>query len=356
MKILITGACGFVGCALAKAWLEAEPGLAVFGLDSLVRQGSETNREPLQRLGVKLFHGDIRIASDLEDIPPVEWVIDAAANPSVLAGFDGNSSSRQVMEHNLFGTINILEYCKRASAGLVLLSTSRVYSAGPLSRIAVELNGKAFRPAPGQLLPAGVTPAGVSESFSTTPPLSLYGSSKLASEQMALEYGEAFGFPVLINRCGVLAGAGQFGRADQGIFSYWINAWLRDLPLKYLGFGGKGHQVRDCLHPRDLVPLIKKQTAHGAEVPARVINLGGGVQNAMSLAELSAWCADRFGARTVTGIAETRRFDVPWLIMDSTLARDVWGWQPSTPLKDILEEIAFHAEGHPRWPEVSGLP
>ena len=36
---------------------------------------------------------------------------------------------------------------------------------------------------------------------------------------LILEYGECFGFPVWINRCGVLAGAGQFGKADQGIFS-----------------------------------------------------------------------------------------------------------------------------------------
>ncbi len=55
----------------------------------------------------------------------------------------------------------------------------------------------------------------------------MYGSTKLASEIVALEYGEAFGFPVWINRCGVLAGAGQFGTPDQGIFSYWINAHLR---------------------------------------------------------------------------------------------------------------------------------
>ena len=49
--------------------------------------------------------------------------------------------------------------------------------------------------------------------------MSLYGATKLASEQLALEYGSTYGFPVWINRCGVLAGAGQFGRADQGIFA-----------------------------------------------------------------------------------------------------------------------------------------
>jgi CDP-paratose 2-epimerase len=92
-------------------------------------------------------------------------------------------------------------------------------------------------------------------------PISLYGSTKLASEALALEYGATFNLPVFVNRCGVLAGTGQFGRADQGIFAYWLNSHLRRRPLKYIGFGGHGHQVRDCLHPRDLVPLLEKQFA-----------------------------------------------------------------------------------------------
>jgi CDP-paratose 2-epimerase len=61
-----------------------------------------------------------------------------------------------------------------------------------------------------------------------------------------------------MNRCGVLAGAYQFGKADQGIFSYWIHSWARRRPLTYIGFDGMGHQVRDCLHPRDLVPLARR--------------------------------------------------------------------------------------------------
>jgi len=71
------------------------------------------------------------------------------------------------------------------------------------------------------------------------PPLSLYGSTKLASETLALEYGAAYGFPVWINRCGVLAGAGQFGTAKQGIFLFWLHAWHSRRPLRYIGFGGK---------------------------------------------------------------------------------------------------------------------
>jgi CDP-paratose 2-epimerase len=355
MNILITGICGFVGSTLARAWLEAEPGITIYGLDNFIRPGSEENRTHLQKLGIRLFHGDIRNASDFEALPAVDWVIDAAANPSVLAGIDGRTSSRQLVEHNLFGTVNILEYCRRHGAGFILLSTSRVYSIAPLAALAVEPAGAAFRLRPGQNLPPGLSPAGVSEEFSTAPPISLYGSTKLASEVLALEYGETFDFPVWINRCGVLAGAGQFGRADQGIFAFWINSWLRRKPLTYIGFGGNGHQVRDCLHPRDLVPLLRKQTAPGAAAPTRLVNLGGGAENAMSLAELSAWCTARFGRHEVTADHRERRFDIPWLIMDSGRAGEVWEWRPLTPINDILEEIALHAERNPRWLELSGI-
>ena len=181
----------------------------------------------------------------------------------------------------------------------------------------------------------------------------MYGVSKLASEVLALEYGETFGFPVYINRCGVLAGAGQFGQAGQGIFSYWLNAYLRRRPLKYIGFGGNGSQVRDCLHPRDLLPLLRRQTAVTKAPAARIINIGGGVSHAISLAELSGWCAGRFGPHTVSGETEARRFDIPWLVMDSGLAAKTWDWRPQTSLEQILEEIAVHAEAHPDWLELS---
>lgn len=356
MKLLITGSCGFVGSSVARNWLEAVPGITIYGIDNLVRPGSELNRSQLQKLGIRLFHADIRVPSDVENLPAVDWVIDAAANPTVLAGVDGETSSRQLIEHNLFGTVNLLEYCKRHKAGFILLSSSRVYSIKPLAELAIEPCGRAFRLKSEQVLPTGVTTAGVSEIFSTTPPLSLYGSSKLSSELLALEYGETFGFPVWINRCGVLAGAGQFGRADQGIFAYWINAWLRKYPLKYIGFGGNGFQVRDCLHPRDLVPLLQQQTATNPASSTRLFNLGGGVANSVSLAELSDWCCRRFGSRDVGSVPDMRRFDIPWLIMDSALAEKTWGWKPRTTLDEIFSEIALHAEEHPEWLELSGVP
>ena len=356
MRILITGICGFVGGTLARALLESRPGIELIGLDNFIRPGSETNRAHLKALGVKLIHGDIRAASDLETLPKIDAVIDAAANPSVLAGIDGLTSSRQLVEHNLFGTVNLLELCKRHQATFVLLSTSRVYAIGPLAGLPVEVHRGAFQPVlDREALPTGLTRAGVDETFSTTAPVSLYGSTKLASETLALDYGEAFGFRVFINRCGVLAGAGQFGRPDQGIFAYWLNSHLRRRPLSYIGFDGKGHQVRDCLHPRDLVPLLIAQFDHPTVRPVkeRLINCAGGSASAMSLRQLTAWCDEAFGPHPVGSRPEPRPFDIPWMVLDSAKAEAIWGWKPSVPTADILQEIASHARAHPHWLDLS---
>lgn len=367
-RVLITGICGFVGRTLAEALLDhRDPAggegsaFDIVGMDNLSRRGSWQNTEPLARRGVRLVHGDIRQRSDLDLLPEVGWVIDAAANPSVLAGVDGQASSRQLVEHNLGGTIELLEWCRQRAAGFILLSTSRVYSIPPLAALPVEVRDRAFVPqaaaggaGAGSTLPPGVGPAGIDESFSTAPPVSLYGSTKVASEQLALEYGAAFGFPVYINRCGVLAGAGQFGRADQGIFSFWLHSWRAGRPLRYIGFDGCGHQVRDCLHPRDLAPLLLQQMRAGADDRRpRLANVSGGAASARSLRQLSDWCAQRWGGREVTSQAEPRPFDLPWVVLDHQRAGEAWDWRPVTAVEDILEEIAAHAERHPHWLDLT---
>jgi CDP-paratose 2-epimerase len=355
VKICVTGICGFVGSTLARTIREHFPGWTINGIDNLSRPGSELNRSSLQALGIGVMHGDLRNASDLESLPDIDWIIDAAANPSVLAGVDGKSGSRQVIENNLYGTVNLLEHCRRRRCGFILLSTSRVYSLEALLSLRLCVRDRAYHLA-GDGLPMGISQNGVDESFPTTAPLSLYGSTKLASENLALEYHHAFGLPVWINRCGVLAGAGQFGRADQGIFSFWINSYLQKRQLCYTGFGGKGYQVRDCLHPRDLVGLIAQQMQTLNDDQSYCVNVSGGQSNSMSLAELSEWCGARFGRRhRITSKSVSHPFDVPWLILDSRRAAKQWNWRVETPISSILEEIATHAEAHPEWLQLSGL-
>jgi CDP-paratose 2-epimerase len=348
MRIFISGACGFVGSELALG-LRAL-GYEVSGCDNFSRPGSELNQARLEAAGVDFWRGDVRHEKDLERVRGVNWVVDAAANPSVLAGVDGKTSSRELLEHNLWGTVNLLEVCKRESAGMILLSTSRVYSIPALCALPVEPESGAF-----VLREESATagPRGLNEEFSTAAPISLYGASKLASEQLALEYGAAFGFPVWIDRCGVMAGAGQFGKPDQGIFSYWIHSWARQAPLKYIGFGGTGHQVRDCLHPQDLLGLLVKQMVAGSAGDERIFNVSGGAASAMSLRQLSDWCAEDFGPHEVAVDLSPRPFDLPWVVLDSAKANAVWDWKPQRSVTDICVEIARHAREHPEWLAVS---
>ncbi len=348
MKILITGICGFVGSRVAGALRERAADIEIAGIDNLLRPGSETNRAQLSSRGIRVIHGDLRMRSDVDMLPASDWVIDAAANPSVLAGVDGKSSPRQLAENNLGGTLNLLEYCRERKAGLILLSTNRVYSVRALAGLPVVEHGNAFELDSAGALPQGVSADGLNEQFSVEQPVSLYGATKLASEVMAAEYGAAFHFPVWINRCGVLAGAGQFGTAEQGIFSYWLHAHAARIPLRYIGFGGRGLQVRDAFHPDDLADLISLQTR--ANPPADpIFHAGGGLDHAMSLAQLTAWANERFGAHEPVPDLKPRPFDAPWMVMNSLRASIELGWVPRRSLSSILEEIAQHVAENPDW-------
>jgi len=340
MKVLITGACGFVGCSLAASLKEHLENLEIVGLDNLSRKGSETNVNRLKELGIPFTQGDVRNAKDLESLPPVDWVLDCAANPSVLAGTDGTVSSEEVVGHNLRGTLELLEYCRRHQAGFIILSTSRVYSIKALNRLTLQKHEKRFALDYKKCSEIqGISSKGIIESFPADPPLSLYGATKRASEIMALEYGELFSFPVWINRSSVIAGPGQFGKIDQGILSYWVYSYILGRPLRYIGYGGRGHQVRDFLNPCDLTELIVNQMKEPIKTEKpRVVNLGGGQGNSMSLSEMSEWCDDRSGKKKEIGCdPKDRLYDIPYYVTDSSLAKEVWGWKPVTSLENILK-------------------
>jgi CDP-paratose 2-epimerase len=345
MKILITGVCGFVGSRMARIFFERLDGVEVVGIDNLSRRGAETNLAALRRLGCSFVHGDVRNAEDVAELPRADWIVDCAANPSVLAGIEGGAA--QLVAHNLVGTLHLLEKCRRDRAGFLMLSSSRVYSIDALNQIPLRRAGDRLVVDAARALPAGFSERGVNERFSTAAPVSLYGATKLASEVMALEYGATFDFPVWIDRCGVIAGAGQFGRIDQGVFSYWIYQWLQKKPLAYIGFGGEGLQVRDFIAPSDLGALVIEQLRHPERPVARVVNVGGGMERAMSLRELSDYCRSRLGEHPVASAPENRRFDIPFFVTDAAEASRLWDWRPVEPAHETLDGILAWARANP---------
>ena len=349
MKALITGICGYVGSRVAARLVESVPGLKVCGIDNLSRRGSEGNLSLLARIGAKVVHGDVRLQDDIGALPEADWVIDCAANPSVLAGMGpawGSVTSAQLVGSNLTGTLNLLEYCKKHGSGLILLSTSRVYSARELNSLGLVEKATRFEPA-GRSGAVGFSRHGVSEKFSTEPPLSLYGATKLSSEIMALEYAEAFSFPLWINRSGVIGGPGQFGKADQGIFSFWACSRALGKPLQFIGFGGKGKQVRDFVTAEDVAGLLIRQMKQPDKKAPKIVNIGGGGANSMSLRELDDFCRDFFKISGLPGsVAPSRPYDVPYYVSDTRLAEKHWGWRPSRTRTEVLLDICRWAEAN----------
>lgn len=338
-RILITGGAGFVGSSLALAFRRADPGCAVTVLDNLRRRGSELNLPVLKREGIDFFHGDIRVPSDLDDLPgQFDLLIEASAEPSVLAGLNG--SPNYVLQTNLQGTLNCLEFARKRVGATVFLSTSRVYSIESLKSIALEEAPTRFEIALDQKLP-GVSRAGVAESFPTDQARSLYGATKLASEMMVQEYVHAFGMKAIINRCGVIAGPGQFGKVDQGVFTLWVAHHFFGKPLGYTGFGGTGKQVRDLMHPLDLFELIQVQREVMERHSGERFNVGGGREISTSLAELTGLCRQATGREVpIAGNTTTSTVDIPLYISDTRKVSETFGWQPRRSVRTIVDEIA----------------
>ena len=335
--ILVTGGAGFVGSSLALLLKADNPTARVVSLDNLKRRGSELNLPRLKAAGVEFQHGDIRIPADLDAVGPFDLMLECSAEPSALAGFDG--SPDYLLATNLTGTVHCLEACRRHKAALVFLSTSRVYPWQPIRDLRFVETATRFELAAGQDV-AGVSPAGLSESFNLTGPRTLYGATKLASELLITEYADMYGLQAVVNRCAVLAGPWQMGKVDQGFMVLWAANHLFNRRLAYLGFGGLGKQVRDVLHVRDLFDLLRLQLTNLSAHSGKVYNVGGGPDLSLSLLELTAMVREATGQEIPMGSsAETRSGDIPWYVTDTSAVAAATGWSPRTSTAQLVGEI-----------------
>ncbi len=336
--ILITGGAGFVGATLALGLKASRPEARVVALDNLKRRGAELNLPRLKAGGVEFVHGDIRQEADLAEAGPADLLIECSAEPSVLAGYGG--SPRYVIDTNLAGTINCLEHARQHGSAVIFLSTSRVYPIAALSALQYHETETRLDLEPAQALP-GASGAGIAESFPLEGARSLYGATKLASELILAEYGAMYGLRTIVNRCGVLTGPWQMGKADQGVVVLWAARHHFGGALKYIGYGGSGKQVRDVLHIDDLLRLIEVQIDRLDDLSGHTFNVGGGREVSVSLQELTALCREHTGKTiTIASEAETRQADVPVYITDNARITEATGWRPAKSVDDIVADIA----------------
>ena len=336
--ILITGGAGFVGSNLAVLLKQKYPSHSIVCFDNLKRRGSELNLNRLRDEGIDFVHGDIRDKNDFEQIRvPVSCVIDAAAEPSVLAGLDGNTD--YLVGSNLNGTINALNFSLKHRAGFIFLSTSRVYPIKALEEIEVVEKDTRFEIAADQALP-GISQRGISETFPLKGSRSLYGATKLASELMIEEYNEVFGLKTVINRCGIITGPYQMGKVDQGVVVLWMAKHFWKKNLSYVGYGGTGKQVRDMIHIADLFDIIEQQIHQIDKFNGQTFNIGGGRNVSASLQELTNACQQITGNTIqIQSIPETRKADVRLYISDNSKITDISQWTPGISVDKILEDI-----------------
>ncbi len=336
-----------MGSKLAEFF--AGRGHQVTVMDNLVRRGSETNVARLRKLGINFVHGDIRNREDFRGLPGrVDCVIECSAQPSVVSGYTNPILDFRT---NVEGALNCLEFCAQGSAGMIFLSSSRVYPAikiNSLPRVELATRWDWDQQAPRELFPPGADPVwGISAGFSTDGPTkTIYGATKAAADYLCQEYADAFNAPVIVNRCGVIAGEGQFGVENQGWLTYWAICCCLGRRINFFGHNGK--QVRDILFIEDLCRLVELQLvrlfesrrAQPCEFLGDVWNVGGGRENSLSLIEATDLMQRLFEKEApVTYKDKARRGDMVIYITDNRPVSQQMEWSPQVALETGVERI-----------------
>lgn len=337
MKIVVTGGAGFVGSTLCLQLKTKYPSYEIVAFDNLKRRGSELNLADFQKQGIPFVHGDIRNNEDLLALGNFDVLVEASAEPSVTAGLD--SDPTYVINNNLYGSINCFNACLKNKAKLIFLSTSRVYPIDWIENANYIEQQTRFAFDENQRI-KGISPNGISEELSLEGARSFYGTTKLASELFIQEYAAFYGLKAAVTRFGVIAGPRQMGKTDQGVVTLWMAKHFWNQSLKYIGYGGTGKQVRDILHVDDLVELIDLQIHQIEKFEDKIYNVGGGLDNSVSLLEMTCICEKITGNKIqIDAVAETRTADLRIFITDNSRIEQEIGWKPKKSVETIFQDI-----------------
>ena len=292
-----------------------------------MRKGSDINCKRLQKLNIKNFKINIENFDLLKKLPKFNLIIDCCAEPAIE---QSTKNPDKVFNTNLVGTYNILKKCLSDKANLIFLSSSRVYSIQALRKLVR-----------GDFLSKTLTlKKKINENFQTSSPISLYGFTKLSSENLIKEIFYSTKLKYIINRFGVISGPWQFGKQDQGFVSLWIAKHLLKRKLSYIGFGGKGNQVRDIIHIEDVCEIILIQMKKMKNIYNQTFNIGGGIKNMISLKSLTTKCQLLTSNNIqISSIKKTSKFDIPYYVSDNQKIYKFYKWLPSKNISQIIQDV-----------------
>lgn len=339
MNALITGGCGFVGSNLAAYLVELDPASKVTVFDNLSRNGSSANLAWLRTLRaakqnpIAFVHGDIRNAFDVEAI--VRQI-----KPDVIFHLAGQVAMTTSMERprrdfeiNVLGSVNVLEAVRQWSSNTAVIyaSSNKVY--GNLSSLDLIEAETRYEP---RHLRNGVDESAAIE-FHTP-----YGCSKGAADQYMLDYARGFGLNTVVFRHSTIYGGRQFATYDQG----WVGWFCRQaLEAKKnperapFTVSGDGKQVRDLLHVSDAVRCYVLGYEHIAAARGHAFNIGGGINNSMSLLELLRFLEGRLALTLTYTHLPWRPSDQKYFVADNSKAARILEWSPATTREQGIESV-----------------
>ena len=317
-SILITGGCGFVGTNLAIYLQKELKNYSIYSVDILKKNYSKFNLDILKKKKIINYKIDITSDKFLKIKKKFDFIIDCSADPAVE---DSRKNTIREFNNNLTTTLNILEKTKKDKSNIIFISSSRVY---PI----IESNRKfQFR-----------SNSRFDENTTTNGIKSIYGYTKYASELLIEEYSYIFNIKYIINRSGIITGPLQFGKVEQGLISLWLWKHLNNLRLNYIGYGGKGSQIRDILYVDDFSLLIKKQILAFSKIKNELFCIGGGKNNSLTLKQLTEKCQKLTKKYPkIKSKPKTSKYDIPIFISSNKKIKRCYNWVPKTNIDNILK-------------------
>ena len=331
MRVLVTGAAGFIGAALATALLER--GDEVAGVDNL----NDYYDVGLKRARLARLSAHPRFSFTQADIASRDAMgaLFKAGKFDAVAHLAAQAGVRYSIDHpdayadaNLVGFLNILEGCRHGGVKhLVFASSSSVYG-------------------------ASVTPP-FSENDNVDHPVSLYAATKKANELMAHSYAHLFGLPCTGLRFFTVYG--PWGRPDMAYFKF-TRGILAGEPIPVYN---RGDMVRDFTYVDDIVEGVVRtidrpaapdpawDPAHpapsGSSAPYRVYNIGNNRPvKLMRFIEVLEGC---LGRKAVIDLLPMQAGDVPATAADITALSKATGFAPSTPVETgIARFVAWYRD------------
>jgi UDP-glucuronate 4-epimerase len=320
MKLLVTGAAGFIGFHTSKALLER--GDEVVGLDNLNEYYDVTLKHA--RLAILQRHSNFKFVKlDLADREGMDALF-AEEKPQRVVHLGAQAGVRYSIENpysyihsNVNGSMTVLEGCRHNGVEhLVYASTSSVYGANTRMPFSVHQN--------------------------VDHPLSLYAATKKGNELMAHTYASLYGLPVTGLRFFTVYG--PFGRPDMALFLF-TKAILAGKPIDVFNYG---NHRRDFTYVGDIVEGVVRATDHIAQpnaewssdrpdagtskAPYRLYNIGN--QQPVELMRYIEVLEECLGRKAEKNLLPMQAGDVPdtWADVED-LARDI-GYRPSTPVEE----------------------